>query len=267
MFVNYSFEITHFCNRFCKDCSHHIKTSDYTFLTLLEYKYIAAKIKNKRISEIEIIGGEPLMHPDFELLMSKIFTDFKKSRIILITNGKLLPNLKSQLRSKFHRIYISYYKGFNEKEISSLINEPNIFINYTEFLKTDDFKRLKKKKAKLVSKICSNKIRRLVGTRLYNCCLAESIERIHLNKPIHTDLMNNNEWEKKFKEPEPTIPCQYCIAAESVLNNKIKNISHKFIRYLLLNSPIAGFNHDWLWRIWRKRKNAENWNKQVLTRS
>lgn len=259
MFNNYSFEITHFCNLFCNDCSHHIKTSNYTFLTISEYNSIVEKIKKKRISEIEIIGGEPLMHPDFELLISKIFTDFENSRVTLTTNGKLLPNLDNKLRCKFHRIYISYYKGFNENEISSLINEPNIYINYTEFIKLDKVRTLGLKDAKTVSKLCSNKVRRFVGTKLYSCCLAESIERNHLKKPIHVDLMSGEKWEMEFNEIKTKVACQYCMLSESVLKNRYKNYLYKFKQYYFLNSIMAGWNHDWLWQIWRTKKNSVNW--------
>ena len=259
MFTNYSFAITHYCNLSCKDCSHYIKTSDYTFLTIPEYNSIVEKLKNKRISEIEIIGGEPLMHPEFELLMSKIFEDFANSRVILITNGKLLPNLDYKLRSKFHRIYISYYKGFNEKEILSFINEPNVYINHTKFIKLDKVRTLGDRDAKIVSKNCSNKVRRFVGSRLYPCCLAEGIERTYLKKPVHVDLISDQEWEKEFSEINTETACQYCMLSESVLNNKLRNNLYKLKQYFLLNSILAGRNHDWLWRIWRNKKNSVNW--------
>ncbi len=202
------------------------------------------------------------MHPQFKELMNRIFNDFISSRIILITNGKLLPKLNKCDRNRFDRIYITWYKGFNEEEIKEVINEDNVFINRDNFIKIDDSKKLKDAQAKKIFKYCSQKIYRFIGTRLYICCNAESIERMLLKYKIHVDILEDNNWQNTIKNNSHYKACRYCIFANSISNRKRLRCYIDLIKQkILLNSPLAKYDFKIIWQIWRYIKNKRNWYK------
>jgi len=259
-YYNFSFEITHLCNKYCPDCSHRIKTSNFKYLTIADYKIIHQAIKHLPISEIEITGGEPLLHPHFKDLMNMVFNDFSSTRIILVTNGKLLSTLNPAERKRFDRIYITWYIGFNEVDIKEVIKEKNVFVNYENFLKIDDSKKLNVVESKNIYKYCSHKVDRFIGTRLYFCCLAESIERLFLTNKIHLDSFEDHDWHNSNKNKDHYLACQYCIFANSISKGeRLRCYFHLIKQYVLLNSPLAKYKFKLVWQIWRYLKNKKNW--------
>jgi hypothetical protein len=261
-YYNFSFEITHLCNKYCDGCSHRIKESDYKYLTINEYEKIFQAIKHLPISEIEITGGEPFLHPDFNELINRVFNDFPASRIILVTNGKLISSLNPAERNRFDRIYITWYKGFNETEITKVVNEKNVFINRENFIKFDDSKKLDVSESKKIFKYCSHKVDRFIGTRLYFCCLAESIERVFLSNRISLDVSEVYDWHVIDRRKDLYKACEYCIFAKSVSEReKLRCIIHLIKQFILLSSPLAKYKFKLVWQIWRHRKNKKNWYK------
>ena len=83
-------EITDKCNLFCKHCYNDSHYKNNNFLNHLAIKNIYEDFLSKKIDQISISGGEPLLHPE----ISKVFAyahDYKiKTQIV--TNGILLKN-------------------------------------------------------------------------------------------------------------------------------------------------------------------------------
>ncbi len=92
-------DICDHCNLNCKSCDH--------FSPLAEKKHIAvedfkkdfsqlAKISNKKIGRIILLGGEPLLHPNLLELVSITRKLFPNSEVEIFSNGILLQTMKEE---------------------------------------------------------------------------------------------------------------------------------------------------------------------------
>lgn len=87
--------LTSQCNLNCKSCDHFAPFSEPRFYNLQQYEKDIKHIYDlwgKDFSEINLQGGEPLLHPnllDFILITRQTL---KKARIQIISNGLLLKN-------------------------------------------------------------------------------------------------------------------------------------------------------------------------------
>ena len=168
------FEITHLRNQMCLLCDHRIKYSKYTFLTAEQYKYIVSCIE-RPISSIVVVGGEPLCHPYFEQLVGRMIKDFPRAQIRVLTNGKLLPRVNPELSKQLYFV-LQAYPGLNDAVVEWYGHCRNVVIK--EALKFGDpyvDPKLDPGIAKQLRQNCNYQVR-IVGTRLYGCCLAEGIE-------------------------------------------------------------------------------------------
>lgn len=81
-------EITNICNLNCSFCSKNSRKKEN--MTLEEFKQILEKIKHRTESIYLHVTGEPLLHPNFEEILSII--DKYNIRLNITTNGTLLNN-------------------------------------------------------------------------------------------------------------------------------------------------------------------------------
>ncbi|MFX0095618.1 MAG: hypothetical protein ACFFBD_28025, partial [Candidatus Hodarchaeota archaeon] len=56
---------------------------------------------------------------------------------------------------------------------------------------------------------------RIVGTRLYNCCMAEGIERYYNTESVHVTFDEN--WKEKLLKIPTWKACQHCFQAGDLL--------------------------------------------------
>jgi len=92
--MNIELEITLRCNIACPGCSRHCSYLDYSDsdMTLEQIDKFVAEVKNHGdVDLISVMGGEPTIHPDFEIIMLKIYSElFQKGvikRLQIVTNG------------------------------------------------------------------------------------------------------------------------------------------------------------------------------------
>ena len=90
------------CNLNCKGCTHFsniVKGNHFPNLRLLksDLRRLAELFEN--IEYIRILGGEPFLNPDIGLIIKAVRDNFPYSKIIIVTNGILLPNLKKEIFS------------------------------------------------------------------------------------------------------------------------------------------------------------------------
>lgn len=110
--------LTDVCNLNCRGCSH--------FAPLVErdqgdnFRWIRRDVPRLReivpnISLIRLLGGEPLLAEHFCEMVSLVRREYEMSRIQLVTNGILLPQVPeaylSCLRENFVEVVISLYPG------------------------------------------------------------------------------------------------------------------------------------------------------------
>lgn len=206
-------EITHSCNKGCKLCDHRIHTSDYE-MSLGDYMYIVANVGfTSKFKSVFIIGGEPTCHTHFEELINRVKQDFKGCEITIQTNGRLLP--------KFYHIkdvqwVISEYPGWNDEVIKEYEGGSNVRVYRFGggFWDTYEDPNLSDEDAKQVRDKCLFTMR-VLGRKLYDCCLSEGIERDLNTPPVHVPFTYN--WREDIKAIQTYHACKHCFRAAAIL--------------------------------------------------
>ena len=98
--------ITSKCNLICEGCFVR-KISNTGHMSLDEYKSILIEAEQINVKQINIIGGEPLLHPDIETFIYKTY--IRGFKITVYTNGVFLPNLKSVYPENVVKFRVSLY--------------------------------------------------------------------------------------------------------------------------------------------------------------
>lgn len=82
------------CNLNCKACGHWSPLSDPRFADIDTHKRDITRLNQlfDRIDEIHLLGGEPMLHPQLLDFLSITRRAISESRIVLVTNGILLPS-------------------------------------------------------------------------------------------------------------------------------------------------------------------------------
>lgn len=204
-------EITHFCNKMCPSCDHRIRYSDYSHLTWDDYEHILSCIGSLgSIRKLLLIGGEPLCHPEFSTLLRRVMNDFMAARIWVSTNGTLLDQLDPELRKSLS-IEVSHYPGFNDRIVEEHRRDKNVVIyDRSEMWNPYRDPRLSQAEAKRIRAQCLYQVR-LVGTRMYGCCLSEAVERYYKTDPVHVAFTRN--WRDDFRKLPTWKACQHCFRA------------------------------------------------------
>ena len=138
--IFFQVHLTYHCNLKCKSCSHFSPLSGENYLDIKKFKKDMQRLSylgRKNIRKIELLGGEPLLHPKINDFLKISRRYFPNTEIVLFTNGILL----SEISDNFWKIcgenniiiVISYYPiklnmdKINEKNIYNikLIYDPN----------------------------------------------------------------------------------------------------------------------------------------------
>lgn len=109
--------ITRVCQRTCPECPARIRPGVLGPLQLPKDTHVpvsellwAGKTLGP-VDTIEVTGGEPSMHPDFQWISESIHHIFKCKDILLLTNGYLFEKDESKLPLllNWDRVYITWY--------------------------------------------------------------------------------------------------------------------------------------------------------------
>lgn len=136
--------VTERCTLRCRDCSHLIprynKPVDYRIESIIKYLQNALKIVEK-ISDLTILGGEPLLHKDISQLLEYCCAQQKIENITIITNATVMPTDDVlQLMSKTNaRLRLSNYGKYSIRleEIKKKCEENNVKFFVNDELWTD----------------------------------------------------------------------------------------------------------------------------------
>jgi MoaA/NifB/PqqE/SkfB family radical SAM enzyme len=93
--------LTNHCNRACPWCSTCSSPAGSTFLTHAAFH---AVLPARGQFELQLEGGEPLLHPDFWELVRLARAHERCTRLVLCTNGVLLPRPASALPAWLARL-------------------------------------------------------------------------------------------------------------------------------------------------------------------
>lgn len=107
--------IVNHCNLNCKGCSHFCPLTSSSYLDTTEFKNDLSQLKNyiDNIKQLRLMGGEPLLHPQWIKFFEISRKLFPQSRIAMVTNGVLIPRINHnsfKLLKKLNiEIHISEY--------------------------------------------------------------------------------------------------------------------------------------------------------------
>lgn len=82
------FALTNHCNRSCAPCSCFSRPERSSFLSLAKF---TALLPQNEEYEIQLEGGEPMLHPDWKEMIAVANTSGRCQRMTIGTNGSLLP--------------------------------------------------------------------------------------------------------------------------------------------------------------------------------
>lgn len=223
------------CNLNCKGCNHYSPIADKKCLDYDNFKENLQYLKGLKIN-FRLLGGEPLLNQDIEKIINLIRSEFKKSKIEVITNGILLqknnqekisPTFLKTCRDNKIRISITKYPiNLNYKEIINLLIKNKIKVKvFGDHSNNGCFNKYLLKKNRINIKENFNNCNeisclQLVEDKIFGC--PESAYSYLLNKKFNTnfeitdkDYINIKEIKKtrqirKFRmNPKPF--CGYCV--------------------------------------------------------
>ena len=235
--LKFEIHMAEHCNLNCKSCSNFSPLADAEFIDPEEFSRDIARlgvIFSHECDRIWLMGGEPLLHHDINVLMKIARANFSKGEISIFTNGILLSkmpdefwitchdnnigilisaypinlpmNIINELASKF-AVKVSWAWGQGDKERDLFIIRP---VN----LSGDS-------NIKLNFGICPHSVDciTLSHGRLYTCCFAPHVH--HFNKYFGKNIniteadsvniydnLNAEEILTRLAEPIPA--CRYC---------------------------------------------------------
>ncbi|MBQ0014701.1 MAG: hypothetical protein KBS82_05185 [Oscillospiraceae bacterium] len=214
--------ITDHCNLKCAGCSHFSNIAEPYYKDLNEFKCEMTRLSCiTDIGTIRIMGGEPLLHPQWFEFCCVARDLFPSAKIFLVTNGILLNKVSVEdMNKKNIGICVSDYglnidwakvNDFKIKEIHEKGNMYNVSLDLegkqdmiTSFLMCD---------------LHIHKWYFLKDGRLYPCCVMPNIDifanHFDIDMPynlddISIDIFRNGEPEIKKFLNEPTKMCKYC---------------------------------------------------------
>lgn len=126
------------CNLNCKYCSHFSSIAEKEFLDIHEYKkdmQRMSELLDGKSDKIYLLGGEPLLYADIIRCMEITRECFKQSRIILLTNGLLIPKMSSEFwetcRKRKIVVEVTRYPiRFNYEEVIDILQDEQVEFEY-----------------------------------------------------------------------------------------------------------------------------------------
>lgn len=101
--------ITRTCNRKCPECPARERDANSHYEPTVDELRWAGKTIGP-IAHVEVTGGEPSLHPDFETIAAGIHDWFDCKDVLLLTNGGIFADPdRLPLLLKFDRVYVTHY--------------------------------------------------------------------------------------------------------------------------------------------------------------
>jgi hypothetical protein len=185
-----------------------------------------------RIYKLSVIGGEPLVHPELSEFLRHVSGEKKVKKIVVITNGTIVPNdeLVQVLKNPKILVSVSWYGEVSRQydEVLRVLahnginyrayKEPMIWQDKGEIFKKD----LSLEQLKSSYNDCFFKCSTIMDGRLYNCPCYASGAMLGLIPRLEEDTIdvrNNNKSEfttaiNKFFKRKYLAACAYCSDAE-----------------------------------------------------
>lgn len=142
------YHIAWHCNLKCKGCSHYSNLiSEPVFGTIASFTQILARLRElfDDVLLIRLLGGEPLLNKDIGSFVLVSREHFPNAKIILFTNGLLIPQLDEQTLAVFREnkviVNITNYLPTNaiKAQIKKVLSEHGIAHMFNRNVSTYDY--------------------------------------------------------------------------------------------------------------------------------
>ena len=137
---HFEIHITDHCNLKCKSCGHYSNISPESFLDLqtFERDMTAARGYFRRVEQIFLMGGEPLLHPQVAEFVPAARRIFPETRICLMTNGLLVTRMPQAAWDALRESQVillcdDYPINLPKERIAELSAENQVTLEWTEF--------------------------------------------------------------------------------------------------------------------------------------
>ena len=204
--------ITYRCNKGCYHCALRRDVKGwFDQMTLDEYKGLFEHIDGSDIPKIKqwcISGGEPFLHKDIIEIIEFTKKMLPDAKILVITNGSLIDKFVEHAKDNVY-YRISTYPGYNDAIIEKHKASPNI-LTYPFYGFFDAYATQNRNDtdAKKLYRACGNKWLRFTGTRLYECCNSEMMERLFNIDNVSFEFAD--DWKIKLEKLETWKACKRC---------------------------------------------------------
>lgn len=131
--------LTDHCNLNCKGCTHFSNIAKPAFADVDQFENEFARLETifSGITEIYLLGGEPLLHPKVNEFLKIARAHFPASRINLMSNGVLVPRMGEEFWRAMHDNDIwlvcdLYPIGLPVEEIEALAKKYDVDLEWTD---------------------------------------------------------------------------------------------------------------------------------------
>lgn len=121
------FHLVEHCNLGCKGCNHFSPIAEEGYVNAEELIKDLNQLRNifgaRGVSQIEMLGGEPLLHPDCAEIIRNVRAIFPYVRLYILTNGLLLKRM-----DKF------FYNTCKENDVCIMVTTYPINFDYNSLV-------------------------------------------------------------------------------------------------------------------------------------
>lgn len=227
--------VTNYCNLNCRSCSHFSNiVTEKTLLSVDEFETYLVELRKKvrEIATFQLLGGEPLLHPELDRFVSLTRKYFPGTHIDVVTNGLLILKIPQKLIDAMvlsnATFFISQYHPTREKitDIVRFLEEKQI--NYTISPLLTHFESVLTYKEKTAEKAFAKRYKdgcichSIAKGRIYVCPTIERLYavqdffNIHIEedelKNSSLDLMSDDVdgWDMLKYFSAPVSICRFC---------------------------------------------------------
>lgn len=223
--------ITERCSQKCRDCSnlmqYYQKPVNSGINELIQSIDAFCNIIDE-VNEFRVIGGEPFMNPDFDLIVKKLIDEPKVKKIVIYTNGTIVPKdekLECLKNNKALLIITDYGHSKNLKILTAkLLNNKIAFYvqkagGWTDCSKIKKHNRNIEKQKEIFGNCCAKNTITLSNNFLFRCPFSANAARLKAVPDFKGDYINifggNIEGIKKLiksylLEKEFLLTCDFC---------------------------------------------------------
>ena len=132
---------------------------------------------------MRIVGGEPLVHPRFVEVLARLRKTFTDTPFLIITNGLKLTDALVEIPNTKYAITLYPENQHIAKQFKGRIS-----ITSRSYVNRDHDPNLSDARARKAHKTCGHRQLRMINGNLYDCCHAETLERLGRSPLVHVKV-------------------------------------------------------------------------------